>query len=156
MERLELAIASWAFCHFLEAKLKWKTQGFYCNFPPHIYIIMGFVLVYSPHSRTEYLLIISLRSAANMGWRNENKWALCIEDDCWRQHQAYKKVPHNWQGPLSEKSREKALRIKTLPFFLQFLLHGSVVLLLMDWEAYGAFWGSAPLGNHNRNNGSPC
>lgn len=65
-EQLELAIASWAFCHFLEAKLKWKTQGFYCNFPPHIYIIMGFVLVCSPHSHTEYLLIISLRSAANM------------------------------------------------------------------------------------------
>lgn len=42
---LELVIASWAFCHFLEAKLKWKMQGFYCNFPPHIYIIMGFVLL---------------------------------------------------------------------------------------------------------------
>lgn len=87
-EHLELAITSWAFCHFLEAKLKWKMQGFYCNFPPHIYIIMGFVLVYSPHSRTEHLLIISLRLEANMGCCNENKQALCIEDDCWRQHHA--------------------------------------------------------------------
>lgn len=64
---LEVVNASWAFCHFLEAKLKWKMQGFYCNFPPHIYIIMGFVLLYSPHCLTEYILIMSLKFEANIG-----------------------------------------------------------------------------------------
>lgn len=40
------------------------------------------------------------------------------------------------RAPYLKKSREKApseaLRIKTVPFLLQFLLHGTVALLLMD------------------------
>lgn len=40
------------------------------------------------------------------------------------------------RAPDLKKSREKApseaLRIKTVPFLLQFLLHGTVALLLMD------------------------
>lgn len=47
---------------------------------------------------------MSLKFEANIGWCSENKWALCIVNDCWRQHYAYQNGLHNLQGPVQDEN----------------------------------------------------
>lgn len=53
---------------------------------------------------------MSLKFEANIGWCSENKWALCIVNDYWRQH--CQKGLHNLQEPLLKKQESAVKGIK--------------------------------------------
>lgn len=88
------------------------------------------------------------------------QWALCIEDDCWRQHHAYQKVPHHLQGPWSEeKQRESTLKgtkNQDRSFFAAVSPSWYGCFATYGLRSLSCLLRVCPAGEPQKNNGSPC